>query len=377
LSVPTAALVLPGGGAHAAYQVGVLAHISERVPELQFPILTGNSAGAINVAYLAAHRGPLRAAVEALRREWGRLTVERVYRVRPAGLVGAGLRWLAKTAVGGHGNSAVVRGLMDMEPLRQFLAAGLDLGGIDANISTGRLRAAAVSATSYASGHTVTFVHGADSVPTWRRALRYSLKTRLTLDHVLASAAIPILFPAVRLGDQFFADGSVRQMAPLAPAIHLGARAILMITMRWDPDALPPSVPRAPEYPTLAEVLGLLLHTVFLDAPEADAERLERINQLLESLPPGSVVPDGLRPVRLLLLRPSRDLGALALAQRVRLPPLVRWVVRGMGGQRAAAAGFLSYLLFDPGYTTALIELGYADAGSQWSRIERFLSACE
>jgi NTE family protein len=376
LSVPTAALVLPGGGAHAAYQVGVLAQISERVPELQFPILTGNSAGAINVAYLAAHRGPWRAAVEALRREWGRLTVERVYRVRPAGLAGAGLRWLAKT-IGGHGGPAVVRGLMDMEPLRQFLAAGLDLGGIDANISTGRLRAAAVSATSYASGETVTFVHGADSVPTWRRALRYSLKTRLTLDHVLASAAIPILFPAIRIGDQFFADGSVRQMAPLAPAIHLGARAILMITMRGDADSMPPSGRRAPEYPSLAEVVGLLLHTVFLDAPEADAERLERINQLLESLPPGSVAPDGLRPVRLLLLRPSRDLGALALAQPVRLPPLVRWVVRGMGGQRAAAAGFLSYLLFDPVYTTALIELGYADARSEWSRIERFLSACE
>jgi NTE family protein len=264
---------------------------------------------------------------------------------------------------------------MDMEPLREFLARSLDLDGIDANIATGRLRAVALSATPYASDQTVTFVHGSRDVSMWRRALRYSVKTRLTVDHVMASAAIPILFPAVRIGDQFYGDGSVRQTAPLAPAIHLGARALLVITTRPDPQSTPPRVPSgAREYPSVAEVIGLLLHAVFMDGPDADAERLERINQLLDTCPGGASGPDGLRPVRLLLLRPSRDVGALAVAQRVRLPRLVSWVVRGMGGHRAAGADFLSYLLFDPVYTTALIELGYADAKRQWPRIERFLS---
>ena len=368
------ALVLGGGGAHAAYQVGVLARIVERVPGLAFPILTGVSAGAINIAYLAAHRGPLAAAVEALSGEWGRLTVDRVYRIRPGRLAGAGLRWLAQMALGRRSGPAVVHGLMDMTPLREFLARSLDLEGIDANIAAGRLRAVALSATPYASDQTVTFVHGAPAVPTWRRALRYSLKTRLSLDHVMASAAIPILFPAVRLGDRFYGDGSVRQIAPLAPAIHLGASAVLVITTRPDPHSATPVIPKgALEYPSVAEVIGLLLHAVFMDGPDADAERLERVNQLLDTCPAGAAAPEGLRPVRLLVLRPSRDLGALAVAQRVRLPRPLNWVVRGMGGQRAEAGDFLSYLLFDPAYTTALIELGYADAQSQWSRIQRFL----
>ena len=373
LEPPGPALVLTGGGAHAAYQAGVLTAIVDRLPHVEFPILTGVSAGAINTAYLAAYRGPFAAAVRALRSEWGRLTVEQVYRVSPARLARAGLRWFAQAVLGRHGGPTVVRGLLDMEPLRRFLARSLDLTGIDANIAAGRLRAVALSATAYASGQTVTFVHGAQGVPTWRRVLRYSLKTRLTLDHIMASAAVPILFPAVRVGDQFYGDGSVRQTAPLAPAIHLGARSLLVITMRPDPRVVPP-VSTALEYPSAAEVMGLLLHSVFLDAPEADAEQLERINHLLDTCPAGAQAMGGLRPVRLLFLRPSQDIGALAAAQRARLPALVHWLVGGLGGRRAAAADFLSYLLFDPAYTTALIDLGYADAQAQWSRIEGFLS---
>lgn len=370
------ALVLGGGGAHAAYQVGVLAAIVERVPDLEFPILTGVSAGAINTAYLAAHRGSFAAAVQALRGEWGRLTVERVYRIRPARLTLAGLRWLGAMVLGRHGGTAALHGLVDMEPLRRFLAHHLDFGGIDANIAAGRLRAVALSATSYASGQTVTFVHGVEGVPMWRRALRYSVTARLTLDHVMASAAVPILFPAVRVGDEFYGDGSVRQTAPLAPAIHLGARALLLITtMR--PGAAPAAPlrrPPPPEYPSVAEVMTLLLHAVFLDAPEADAERLERINQLLTACPAGAAESGGVHPVRLLVLRPSRDIGALAAAQGSRLPRPVRWMVGGLGGHRPGAADFLSYLLFEPPYTRALIELGYADAQTEWSRIERFLT---
>ena len=372
------ALVLAGGGARAAYEVGVLAGVADRAPGLEFPIVTGVSAGAINAVHLAAHPGPLAAAVGALRAQWSRLVVERVYRIRPGRLARGLLLGAAHTALGRGGEAAAVRGLLDMSPLREFLGANLDFAQLDANIAARRLRAAAVSATSYATGQTVTFVHGPPDAPTWQRALRYAVRSRLTLDHVMASAALPILFPAVRIGDGFYGDGSLRQTAPLAPAIHLGARAILVVTQRSDPER-PPSPPPAPaprEYPALAEVMGLLLHAIFLDALEADAERLERVNRLVTALPEAQR-PDGLRPVRLLMLRPSRNLGALAGGCGVQLPPLVRWLVRGMGGQRATAVDFLSYLLFNPVYTNALTELGYADVRAQWPRIERFLAATE
>jgi len=375
------ALVLAGGGARAAYEVGVLAAIAERAPGLEFPIVTGVSAGAINAVYLAAHPGPLATAVAALRAQWSRLVVERVYRIRAGRLARGLLLGTAHTALGRGGAAAAVHGLVDMSPLREFLGANIDFTQLAANIAARRLRAAALSTTSYATGETVTFVHGPPDVPTWRRALRYAVATQLTLDHVMASAALPILFPAVRIGDAFYGDGSVRQTAPLAPAIHLGARAIVVVTQRNDPQELHPPAPgpgrpAAPTYPALAEVIGLLLHAIFLDALEADAERLERVNRVVTALPEAQR-PDGLRPVRLLMLRPSRDLGALAAGCGVTLPPLVRWLVRGMGGQRATAVDFLSYLLFDPAYTNALIELGYDDVRAQWPRIERFLVATD
>jgi NTE family protein len=371
---PGLALVLAGGGARAAYEVGVLSAIAERVPGLEFPIVTGVSAGAINAVYLAAHAETLSVALGALRDHWRHLVVERVYRIQPWHLGRALFRGMVGPLLGSGGEAAVVRGLMDMSPLRDFLAVRYDFGGIDARIAAGRLRAVALSTTSYASGETVTFVHGAPDAPTWRRALRYAVRARLTLDHVLASAALPILFPAVRLGDAFYGDGSVRQTAPLAPAIHLGARAILVVTQRSGPEPAAAPAPAPRDYPTLAEVVGLLLHAIFLDALEADVERIERINRTLARVPAGAA-PEGLRPVRLMVLRPSRDLGALAAGCGAKLPPPIRWVVRRMGGHRAAAVDFLSYLLFDPAYTTALIELGYADGRAEWPRIEEFLAA--
>src|SRR5437870_8630486 len=247
------ALVLAGGGARAAYEVGVLSAIAERAPALERPIVTGVSAGAINAVYLAAHAESLSGAVAALRDHWSHLVVDRVYRIEPWRLVRALLRGVAGTLLGTRGGAAVVRGLLDMSPLRESLAARLDFTGIDAKIAAGRLRAVALSTTSYASGETVTFVHGTPDTPMWRRAMRSAVRARLTLDHVLASAALPILFPAVRLGASFYGDGSVRQTAPLAPAIHLGAQAILAVTQRSEPEraASPASAPR--DYPTLAE----------------------------------------------------------------------------------------------------------------------------
>jgi len=369
------ALVLSGGGARGAYHVGVLAGLAERLPGLEFPILAGTSVGAINTAYLAAHPGPLAAAVAGLRAEWSRLTSDDVYRVRPTRLASSLLRWAWHGATRRRRDPAAVRGLADTEPLREFLERCVDLRGIAVNVAYGRLRSVALSATSYTTGRSVTFVQGTGDTPTWERAQRIAVRTPLALDHVMASAALPILFPAVRIGDEFYGDGSVRQMAPLAPALHLGARAVVAIGLAT-PRAAGPHA-RAGAYPSAAEAMGLLFHAIFLDALEADAERLERLNRLLAVLPPGAAAPEGLRPVELLLLHPTRDLASLVAGQTRLLPPGVRLMIRALGGHRDAASELLSFLLFHPAHTSRLVEAGYEDVGAQWPLIERFFEKLE
>ncbi|OLC04742.1 MAG: hypothetical protein AUH78_07750 [Gemmatimonadetes bacterium 13_1_40CM_4_69_8] len=369
------ALVLSGGGARGAYQVGVLAGLAERLPGLEFPILTGMSVGAINTIYLAAHTGPLPAAVAGLRSEWGRLTSDAVYRVRSIRLVRSALRWAWQGAIGRRRDPVAVRGLTDTQPLREFLTRCVDVRGIGANIANRRLRAAALSATSYTTGRSVTFVQGTADTPVWERVQRIAVRTQLMLDHVMASAALPLVFPAVRIGDEFYGDGSVRQMAPLAPALHLGARAVVAIGLATPRTAA--SSARAADYPSAAEAMGLLFDAIFLDALAADAERLERVNRLLAALPLDTPPPDGLRPVELLLLHPTRDLGYLAAGQGQLLPPGVRRVIRAVGGHRDAAAEFLSFLLFHPAHTSRLVDVGYEDVKTQWPAIERFFEKLE
>ncbi len=365
------ALVLSGGGARAAYQVGVLAALTEEFRDLSFPILTGVSAGAINTLFLAAHRGPLAEAVARLREHWNRLTVEEVFCVRPFGLGRAALRWLAQAAFGRGSGPTALRGLVDTTPLRKYLGRHIDPGGVAHNVATGRLRAAALTTTSFATGYTVTFVEGAPDVALWQRARRVAAAARLTIDHVMASSAVPMLFPAVKIGDAFYGDGGVRQTAPLAPAIHLGARALFAIGMRTDRPADPRALAR--DYPSAAETMGMVLHSILLDALDADAERLARVNRLVAALPPGTPTPDGLSLVRLLMLHPSRNLGDLAVGHVRALPRGLRLVVESLGGERVQAADFLSYLLFEPQYTTTLMELGYGDARAARDRVARFL----
>src|SRR3989454_10845487 len=369
------ALVLSGGGARGAYHVGVLAGLAERLPGLEFPILSGMSVGAINTFYLAAHPGPLASAVAGLREQWDRLTSDEVYRVRPARLAGSLLRWAWHGATGRRRGPVAVHGLADTEPLRAFLTQCIDPRGIAANIAYGRLRSVALSAMSYTTGHPVTFVQGSSETPTWDGAHGSALPTTLTVDHVMASAAIPIVFPAVRIGAQFYGDGSIRQTAPVAPALSLGARAVVASGLTTARNTASPARPG--DYPSAAQALGLLFDAVFLDALEADAERLDRVNLLLASLPPGGPAPDGLRPVELLLLHPTRDLADLAAGQGQLLPPRVRRIVRALGGQRDAASDFLRVLLFHPIHTSRLVEAGYEDLRAQWAASERFFEKLE
>ena len=209
----------------------------------------------------------------------------------------------------------------------------------------------------------------------WERVQRLAVRTEITFDHVMASAALPLVFPAVRIGDEFYGDGSVRQMAPLAPALHLGARAVLAIGLRTPRAARVPTQEMVS--PTAAEAMGLLFDAIFLDAMEADAERLDRINNILASFPEGHPVPPNLRAVELLMLHPTRDLAALAVGKTHLLPASVRHAVRAIGGHKAGAAEMLGFLLFHPEHTSLLVEAGYEDVGAQWPVIEKFFEKLE
>ena len=369
-------LVLPGGGARAAYQVGVLAALAERLADLEFPILTGVSAGAINTIYLAAHPGSLGQAVAGLEAAWRRLTTEQVFRVRPGSLVGAAARWLLASIFWRRTGPTPARGFLDTQPLREFLETTIDVRGIQANIDAGRLRTVALTATSINSGRSVTFVQGRGDEPAWEGIQHAGLRTPLGIAHIMASAAIPILFPAEPLIGEFFCDGGVGQNAPLAPALRLGARAAFVIGLKAHPRNARPAT-TGQSYPSIAEVSGLLLDTIFQDQLEADADQLARINSLLTALPAETPAPLSLRPVDLLLLRPRRDLATLSRGLSTSLPREVRRIVDSIGGRREGAAEFLSYLLFEPGYTSQLAELGYEDVGAQWPEIERFFERLE
>ncbi|UCC74857.1 MAG: patatin-like phospholipase family protein [Gemmatimonadota bacterium] len=367
-------LVLSGGGARAAYQVGVLSYLAEKAPEVSFPIIVGVSAGAINAAFLAGHRGSPADDLGALANCWTSLTSERVFDTNLSALGLSGARWVWTLGGGGTSLGPRVKGLVDTNPLREFLEAQLQVDGIEMNVAEGRLRALGLTATRYATGQTVTFVQGGEGTPTWERVRRCGRPTKISVDHVMASGSIPLVFPAVRVDGEYYGDGSIRQAAPLAPAIHLGAGRLLAIATRHTPTLEEIRALATTGYPPPAQIIGTLFNTIFLDTLEGDAERLERINRLLEALPPRAPNPDGLRPIKLFVVRPSRDLGALAEDYRGKLPRSLRFVLRGLGIHRVRGSELLSYLIFESGYIGRIMELGYEDALTQWDEIERFFA---
>lgn len=368
-----AALVLSGGGARAAYQVGVLSGISGILGDrARFPIITGVSAGAINAAGLAAATGSFADAVSGLESSWLKMSSRSVFRAGPVALSWGILRWALSLLTRGAAGST--RGLLDTEPLRRTLAESMPEHGIERNVAEGRLRAIALSATGYATGQTATFVQGHSDLEPWRRAGRVAINTRINRDHVMASSALPIVFPAVPVEGQYYGDGSIRQLAPLAPAIHLGATRILAISVRHRPHLEPNETPEDARLdPPPAQILGMLLSAIFMDSLDADAERLERVNRILESMPAGVSPTVPLRKVNLMVLRPSQDLGVLAAGMDHCLPTALRWLVRGLGSGRLRSQDFLSYLLFERPYLAKLIDLGRRDALAQADRIAAFL----
>lgn len=370
----TPALVLSGGGARGAYQVGVLRQIARQHPEFSFPIITGVSAGAINAAFIASHREELPEATEQLAQLWSTLTTATVMRTDVPSLLGNALRIAGTVATGGARIAPTTRGLVDTKPLRRFLETLVKPEIIEANIRDGRLQALAVSATSYRTGDSVTFVQGSPEAAMWNRFRRRSRADRIGVDHVLASAAIPLFFPARQVEGEYFGDGSLRQPYPLAPAVHLGADRVLAVSSRFESNAADDSEPGP--YPSTARILGLMLNSIFLDQLDADAERLERVNELLQRVDPKQRWRLPEREVELLVLRPSRDIGRMASLYERKLPRALRHLVRGLGTQRGSGSDLLSYLLFVPEFLSDLIELGERDAEVNRARISRFVEGC-
>ncbi len=359
------AIVLGGGGARAAYQAGFLRGLARHLPDLRFPIITGISAGAINASLLASHPGPLSAAAQDLTELWQDLTIGQVFRVDALWLARSTLRWLLRLVSGGHDLAPQVRGLVDTCPLDAFLRETLnttengEVVGIGENLDRGVLKAFALSTLNYATGQTVTWVQGCD-IRTWDRPNRRSVRTRLTVDHIMASASLPLLFPAIELDGSWYGDGGIRLAAPLSPALHLGASRVLTISTRYDRTAEEAARPSTRGYPPPAQVIGKLLNAIFLDVVDQDVARLERLNSLLVQLPEDERL--GLKPVDLIAIRPSEDLGRLVGAYEPKLPGLFRFLVRGLGTRQTTSPDLLSLLMFQPDYLRRLIEVGEADA---------------
>ena len=373
------AILLSGGGARAAYQVGALcaiARIIARDRSSPFRIVCGTSAGAINAATLALHADSFRRGCARLLRWWRALEVEMVYRADLASVATHGMRWLASVLVGARGPKDAAS-MLDNAPLRALLEKHLDLDRLTAQIANGNLLALAINATSYTTGHAVTFFQGSQSLIPWRRTRRRGEAAMITIDHLLASTAIPFVFPAARIGDDYFADGSVRQIAPLAPALHLGARRVLVIAVGQFSGQQPTGAQlAAPRYPSFAQMAGHALASIFLDNLGADVERLQRLNHVLNLVPRERQAhhPE-IAHIDAMVLSPSRDLGAMAPPYAKSLPRGVRYLLRGLGSTEGTGASLLSYLLFDRRYTKALMALGFQDAMKRRDEIDAFLAA--
>jgi NTE family protein len=370
------ALMLGGGGARGAYQAGVLRGIARRHPSLRIPILTGISAGAVNTTFLAAQAAPLPEATEQLVRLWLSLTPDQVYDVQAWPLLRNVARWGMRLVGGGMDRKEPTRGFLDTSPLRQFLQRALPHDehgaspGIQHNIRTGRLDAVGLSATSYTTGQSVTWVQGRD-VTLWQRPQRRSELASISVEHVMASSSLPMLFPAVRVGPEWYGDGGVRLTAPLSPALHLGATRILTVATRYQRSREEADRPLTAGYPPPAQVLSVLYNSIFLDLIDEDIMRLERLNRLIDELPHED--REGMRLVEILVLRPSRDLGKLAGEFEPKLPRAFRYLTRGLGTRRTSSPDILSLLMFQADYLRRLVELGEGDVEANKDRIDAFL----
>lgn len=369
-------LILSGGGARAAYQVGVLKAIDELMaqPSLTpFPVLCGTSAGAINTTVLACHAGRFHKGVQRLEKVWQRFHCHHIYRTDLAGLMKNSGHWLL-TQLLFSGQQGHPVSLLDNRPLRQLLQRVIRFERIDQALYQGLLRAVSITASGYSSAESVSFFQGQPDIAAWHRARRSGCPARLGVQHLLASSAIPMVFPATLIHREYFGDGALRNLAPLSPALHLGANRLLIVSV--DSPAPLSALRPHPAYPSLAEIAGQLLDSAFVDGLSIDLERLIRINRTLSQLPTGTnqnCLPS-LRPIQHLMISPSQDIAALANQHLDALPRTLKFFFSFIGATQKHGSLLLSYLLFEPPYLQSLMELGYQDALRQQQAIRALLS---
>jgi len=369
-------LVLSGGGARVAYQVGVLKAIAEFLPRHAhnpFPIICGTSAGAINAVTLAVNAENFHKGVQYLVNVWKNFQVKDVYRSDAVGVLSNSIRWLTGLLMSMMGINKLNRvSLLDNTPLVNLLNQTLPCNKIQENIDAGLLYALSITASGYGSGQSVTFYQGVKGIPPWKRARRLGIPARIDAQHLLASAAIPFIFPAVRINREYFGDGSMRQIAPISSALHLGARRVLIIGLgQGGPET--PRYRQMGDYPTLAHIAGHAMNSIFLDSLEVDLERLQRINRTVSMMPEEVQQAINLRHIDVLVIAPSQPIDRIAEHYAGDLPWTIRFLLRGVGAMRRSGANLVSYLLFDKGFCRALIELGYQDALKRKEEILAFL----
>lgn len=367
------ALVLSGGGARGAYQVGVLQGLLEigclDEGATSAPLLVGSSAGAINVGLLAASADRFADGVTMLTRLWSHLRADKVFRTDVRSLGSIGLHWVRDLTFGGVLGHVSAKALLDTAPLRQLLGKHFRAGHLRDNIARGIVRAATVSATDLYTGGGVQFVQGAPDLASWTRAHWSVEHVELGVDHLMASSAIPVFFPSVEIGSRHFADGCIRNTTPLGPAIRFGADRVIAIGVRG---VARPSVDAGHKRPapTIAQIAGVLLDAVLLDAVEADVEHSGRVNSSVVRWGGGGE-PECFREVDVLWLAPSQSVGAIATELGDRIPAIIRYLLRGLGSDEATTE-LASYLLFDSEFSQRLIELGRRDVERDREHITRF-----